>query len=183
MKTGKFITIFYVWLASFALGQAANQLPLSIETLADKADAVVHGKVTGMICKRDATGRIFTEVRLKLTETLKGKPSGEEFRLVHGGGILGGKRSRSVADPKFKVGEEVVVFVVFNSRGEAVPIGMNQGRFEVFRPTEPGEAMVRNPFHGLAKRNDAWAVFKRALSQAQPLILSELKRRIRRAAK
>ena len=78
----KFITIFYVWLASLALGQAATQLPLTIETLADKAEAVVHGKVTGMICKRDATGRIFTEVQLKLTETLKGKPSGEEFRLV-----------------------------------------------------------------------------------------------------
>ena len=54
MRAGNFITIFCAWLASFSLGQAANQLPLSIETLADKADAVVHGKVTGMICKRDA---------------------------------------------------------------------------------------------------------------------------------
>ena len=154
MKAGNFNTIFCAWLASLSLGQAATQLPLTIETLAGKAEAVVHGKVKGMTCKRDATGRIFTEVQLKLTETLKGKPNGEVFRLVHGGGILGGKRSRSVADPKFKIGEEVVVFVVFNSRGEAIPVGMNQGRFEVFRPVASGEAMVRNPFHGLAKRND-----------------------------
>lgn len=183
MKAGNFNTIVCAWLASLSLGQAATQLPLTIETLASKAEAVVHGKVKGMTCKRDATGRIFTEVQLKLTETLKGKPSGEVFRLVHGGGILGGKRSRSVADPKFKIGEEVVVFVVFNSRGEAIPVGMNQGRFEVFRPVASGEAMVRNPFHGLAKRNDGRAVFKRALGQAQALTLSELKRRIRRAAK
>ena len=183
MKTRNFITIFCAWLVSLTLGQAATQLPLSIETLTDKAEAIVHGKVSGMTCKRDASGRIFTKVQLKLTETLKGKPSGEQFEVVHGGGILGGKRTRSVADPKFKVGEEVVVFVVFNSRGEAIPVGMNQGRFEVFRPIESGESMVRNPFHGLAARNDARTVFKRALGQAQSLTLSELKRRIRRTAK
>ena len=74
-----------------------------------------------MTCKRDATGRIFTEVQLKLTETLKGKPSGEVFDWSTAEASLG-KRSRSVADPKFKIGEEVVVFVVFNSRGEAIPV-------------------------------------------------------------
>ena len=151
-EDGKFITIFYVWLASFALGQAANHAAV------DRDSGRQGGRSSAQQGHRhDLQTQYRTnlhEVRLNLTETLKGKPSGEEFRLVHGGGILGGKRSRSVADPKFKVGEEVVVFVVFNSRGEAVPIGMNQGRFEVFRPTEPGEAMVRNPFHGLAKRND-----------------------------
>ena len=136
MKTGNFITIFCALLASLSLGQAATQLPLTIETLAGKAEAVVHGKVKGMTCKRDATGRIFTEVQLKLTETLKGKPSGEVFRLVHGGGILG-----------------------------------------VLCEIKNGQAL------GLAKRNDGRAVFKRALGQAQPLTLSELKRRIRRAAK
>ena len=73
MKAGNFNTIFCAWLASLSLGQAATQLPLTIETLAGKAEAVVHGKVKGMTCKRDATGRIFTEVQLKLTETLKGK--------------------------------------------------------------------------------------------------------------
>ena len=128
MKGGNLVGCCCAWLLSLALGQAATQLPLSIESLATKADAVVH-------------------------------------------------------DPKFTVGEEVVVFVVFNSRGEAVPVGMNQGRFEVFRPDQSGEAMVRNPFHGLAKRNDPRAVLKRALGQAQPLTLTELKRRVRRATK
>lgn len=183
MKGGNLVGCCCAWLLSLALGQAATQLPLSIDSLATKADAVVHGKVTSLSCKRDAAGRIFTEVRMKLTETLKGEPITGAFRLVHGGGVLGEKRSRSIADPKFTVGEEVVVFVVFNSRGEAVPVGMNQGRFEVFRPDQSGEAMVRNPFHGLAKRNDPRAVLKRALGQAQPLTLTELKRRVRRATK
>ena len=183
MIKGKLITLFCAWLLNLALGQAATQVPLSIETLATKADAVVHGKVTAMTCKRDATGRIFTEVRMDLTESLKEKTTDKTFQLVHGGGALGKKRSRSIADPKFIVGEEVVVFVVYNSRGEAIPVGLNQGRFEVFRLPQDGEAMVRNPFHGLAKRNDPRAVVKRALGQAQPLTLTELKRRVRRASK
>ena len=72
---------------------------------------------------------------------------------------------------------------MYNSRGEAIPVGLNQGRFEVFRLPQDGEAMVRNPFHGLAKRNDPRAVVKRAFGQAQPLTLTELKRRVRRASK
>ena len=183
MKGVKLIAIFCFLLAGLSLSQAAIQLPLSIETLTTKSHAIMHGKVSSITCKRDSTGRIFTEVRLNLTKVLKGRPSGEEFELVHGGGILGGKRAHSVADPKFKVGEEVVVFVVFNSRGEAIPVGMNQGRFEVFRPNQSGEAMVRNPFHGLTNRKDSRAAFKRALGQAKPLTLSELKRRIRRTTK
>ena len=81
------------------------------------------------------------------------------------------------------VGGEVVVFVVFNSRGEAVTLGLNQGKFEVTRQTDTGLATVRNPFHGLAKRDDPRAVVKRALGKAKPLTLAELKRRVRRAAK
>ena len=46
-----------------------------------------------------------------------------------------------------------------------------------------GLATVRNPFHGLAKRDDPRAVVKRALGQTKPLTLAELKRRVRRAAK
>ena len=52
MIKGKLVTLFCAWLLNLALGQAATQVPLSIETLATKADAVVHGKVTAMTCKK-----------------------------------------------------------------------------------------------------------------------------------
>ena len=54
---------------------------------------------------------------------------------------------------------------------------------DVMRQPEIGLATVRNPFHGLAKRDDPRAVVKRALGQTKPLTLAELKRRVRRAAK
>ncbi len=170
-------------LAGTALGQAASQVPLSIETLAAKADAVVHGRVVRMSCQRDDGGRIFTRVHLQIIEQVKGRERGAALVIVQGGGVLGGQIARSPIQPKYKVGTEVVVFAVFNSRGEAVTLGLNQGKFDVVRQPEIGLATVRNPFHGLAKRDDPRAVVKRALGQAKSLTLAELMRRVRRAMK
>lgn len=182
MSGGKFISLFSTYLAAITLGQAAQQVPMSIETLTTKADVVVHGKVKGITCKRDSTGRIFSVISLNLIENIKGQIKSKKFALVHGGGILGSKRTGSIVDPSFKVGEEVVVFAVYNSRGEAVPLGQNQGRFEVFQNPGNLAEMVRNPFHGSPKINDPRIVIKRAIGRSQ-LTLTELKRRIRRSNK
>ena len=182
MNGVKFISLFSTYLAALILGQTAQQVPLSIESLTTKANAVVHGKVKGITCKRDSAGRIFSVINLNIIESIKGQIKSKKFELVHGGGILGSKRTGSIVDPRFKVGEEVVVFVVYNSRGEAVPLGQNQGRFEVFRNPGNTTAMVRNPFHGSPKTNDPHIVFKRAIGRSQ-LTLTELKRRIRRSNK
>ena len=156
---------------------------MSIETLAVKADAVVHGRVVRLSCQRDDEGRLFTKVRLQIVEQVKGRQGGEMLTVVQGGGMLGRRIARSPLQPRYQVGGEVVVFVVFNSRGEAVTLGLNQGKFDVARQMETGLATVRNPFHGLAKRDDPRAVVKRALRQAKPLTLAELKRRVRRSVK
>ena len=180
---GRSLTFLVALLASAALGQAASRVPLSIETLAAKADAVVHGKVVRMTCQRDDAGRIFTKVHLQIIEQVKGRARGGTLVIVQGGGVLGRRIARSPLQPKYRVGAEGVVFVMFNSRGEAVTLGLNQGKFDVANQPKSGLATVRNPFHGLAKRDDPRAVVKRALGQAKPLTLAELKRRVRRAAK
>ena len=180
---GRSLTFLVALLAGAALGQAASQVPLSIETLAAKADAVVHGTVVRMSCQRDDEGRIFTKVHLQIIEQMNSRQRGGTLVIVQGGGVLGRRIARSPIQPTYRVGAEVVVFVVFNSRGEAVTLGLNQGKFDVMRQPKTGLAMVRNPFHGLAKRDDPRAVVKRALGQTKPLTLAELKRRVRRAAK
>ena len=182
MNGKKFISLISSYLALLMLSQTAQQVPMSIESLTTKADAVVHGEVTSITCKSDATGRIFSVISLNLIEIIKGQRKSMNFELVHGGGILGSKRSGSLVDPKFKVGEEIVVFVVYNSRGEAIPLAQNQGRFEVFRSQGLNAVMVRNPFHGSPQLNDPSIVIKRA-SGRYPLTLNELKRRIRRVNK
>ena len=180
---GRSFALLTVLLAGTTFGQAASQVPLAIETLAAKADAVVHGTVVRMSCQRDDEGRIFTTVHLQIIEQMNSRQRGGTLVIVQGGGVLGGQIARSPIQPKYKVGTEVVVFAVFNSRGEAVTLGLNQGKFDIARQPETGLATVRNPFHGLAKRDDPRAVVKRALGQSKPLTLAELKRRVRRAAK
>jgi len=182
MNGRKFISLISSYLALLMLGQTAQQVPMSIEILTTKADAVVHGKVTSITCKRDDTGRIYSVIRLNLIDIIKGQGKSIYFELVHGGGILGSKRSGSLVDPKFKVGEEVVVFVVFNKRGEAIPLAQNQGRFEVFRSQGHNAVMVRNPFHGSPQLNDPHIIIKRAAGR-YPLTLNELKRLIRKVNK
>ena len=61
---GRSFGLLTALLAGATLGQAASQVPLAIETLAAKADAVVHGTVVRMSCQRDDEGRIFTTVHL-----------------------------------------------------------------------------------------------------------------------
>ena len=180
---GRSFALFTALLAGVALGQAASQVPLSIETLAAKADAVVHGTVVRMSCQRDDGGRIFTTVHLQIIEQMNSRQRGGTLVIVQGGGVLGRRLARSPIQPTYQVGAEVIVFVVFNSRGEAVTLGLNQGKFDVARQPKTGLVTVRNPFHGLPKRDDPRAVVKRALGQTKPLTLAELKRRVRRGAK
>ena len=180
---GRSFGLLTALLAGATLGQAASQVPLAIETLAAKADAVVHGTVVRMSCQRDDEGRIFTTVHLQIIEQMNSRQRGGTLVIVQGGGVLGRRIARSPIQPTYRIGAEVVVFVVFNSRDEAVTLGLNQGKFDIARQPETGFATVRNPFHGLAKRDDPCAVVKRALGQSKPLTLAELKRRVRRAAK
>ena len=180
---GRSFALLTALLAGAALGQAASQVPLSIDLLVAKADAVVHGKVVRMTCQRDDEGRMFTKVHFQIIEQVKGRQRGGTLVVVQGGGVLGRRIARSPIEPTYQVGAEVVVFVMFNSRDEAVTLGLNQGKFDVARQPKTGLATVRNPFHGLAKRDDPRAVVKRALGQSKPLTLAELKRRVRRAAK
>ena len=133
---GRSFALLTALLAGAALGQAASQVPLSIETLAAKADAVVHGTVVRMSCQRDDGGRIFTKVHLQIIEQMNGRQRGATLVIVQGGGVLGRRIARSPIQPTYRVGAEVIVFVVFNSRGEAVTLGLNQGKFDVARQPE-----------------------------------------------
>src|SRR5205809_1080419 len=78
-----------------------------------------------------APGRIYTKVDLQVTESRKGKIDGAHFALVHAGGVLGQESSFTPEQEEYAVGEEVVVFLALNHRGEGVTIGLSQGKFHV----------------------------------------------------
>jgi hypothetical protein len=129
---------------------AVQMSPLSIEQLAAHAKVVLHGQVRSKSCQRDEQGRICTRVELTVTEAWKGTVPGDRFLIVLAGGVLGEQRVVLEGQPDYQPGEEVVVFLSLNPQGEGVTVGLAQGKFDVWRDTDSGQKLARNPFHGWA---------------------------------
>ena len=158
----------------FSVSTSATQLkPLTLEQLAAAGEAVIHGVVTSKVCQRDSQGRIFTRVELVTKERWKG--SRPVLSIVHAGGILGDEAAFADGQEHYDIGEEVVAFVRFNNRGEALTLGMNQGKFSVFKRDR--ETFVHNAFHGASPPELARPTGRK------PLRLTDLKARVRGGAR
>lgn len=159
--------------------------PLSIEALTAQADVVLQGTVLSQTCQRDPAGRIFTRVEIEVTEVWKGAISGSPFQVVHGGGTLGERRSVVGGQVEYDVGEEVVVFLVRNTRGEGVTLGLRQGKFHVWKDAQTGVKLAASPFHGGVLSSPASAALKSATGARvdSTLELSQLKKRVEGASR
>ncbi len=139
-----------LWLAMLAFpAQGTEFVPLSITELTAKADLVVRGIVKSTVSKEDSAGRIFTQIELDASEIWKGTNQPGLITVVHGGGTVGQRRVAVSGQVQYTVGEEVVAFLVFNDRGQAVTIGLAQGKFQVWTDSQSGEKLAANPFHGI----------------------------------
>jgi hypothetical protein len=158
--------------------------PLPIESLATEADLVLQGTVLSKSCQRDPAGRIYTRIELQVAEVWKGSIPGSPFIIVHGGGVLGEEQRIVSGQVQYEVGEEVVAFLVRNSRGEGVTLGLMQGKFHVWKDAATGSKYVVSPFHGFPK-NALQAMKLKSPAQpgpsSGPLGLAELKKRVREA--
>ena len=159
---------------------ASPVLPLPIDRLATESEVIIHGTVTGLSVQRDPEGRIFTKVTLDIREAWKGHPEGRPFTIVHSGGILGNRWTTTDGEVQFKLAEEVVVFLVVNSRGEGVTVGMNQGKFKVHRDEASDQAFAYNLFHGSRPAKPGTQKGYRFPTQL-PITLESLKRRVTRS--
>ena len=179
-----------LWSAALFAANAAQALilqPLSVEELSRRADVIVQGVVSNKVCLHDDQGRIYTRIELQVSEVLKGTNVSGSLTVVHGGGTVGNHRQEVSGQAGFTAGEEIVGFFVLNPRGEAVVVGLCQGKFEVWRDARNGERLARNIFHGAAPpENAATSAVRQTTSTPQspaPLRLSDLKARIQQALK
>lgn len=126
---------------------ATRFVPLSIEELSRSASIIVQGTVRSKTCARDPGGSIFTKVELAVIETWKGQ-TGTNLTIIQSGGILGEEGAVIPGQANYEIGEEVVAFLVLNSRQEAITLGLAHGKFHVWKHPETGEKLARNIFHG-----------------------------------
>jgi hypothetical protein len=145
------------WIASIAILfsalplRATIMLPLAVGELTERAELILHGTIGSKVCLQDPEGNIITKMDFNVSEVWKGNLSTNVFTLIHGGGTVGDVRTVVDGQAEYDVGEEVVVFVRLNQRGEGVTIGLAQGKFQVWKEDASGAKFVHNLFHGRPK--------------------------------
>jgi len=157
---------------------AVQMEPLSIDQLTERAALVLHGTVLSKSCQRDPEGRIYTKVELDVAQVWKGTVVSNRFTIVHGGGILGREKAVVSGQAEYGIGEEVVVFLALNQRGEGVTLGLSQGKFQVRPAPGSGEKLVRNPFHGGDEAHETRIHTADRFPSPSRLTLTGLKRRV-----
>ncbi len=123
------LALFLFLLALPALAALAR--PVSVETLAREADAVVEGTVESRVSRWADDGRhIYTLVTLRASRVWRGSAPAQVVLRVPGG-VVGDIGQHVDAAAEFSDGERVVVFLKREDGGRWLVHGMGQGKFSV----------------------------------------------------
>ena len=124
--------------------QAMTVLPVTLDNMIDTAATAFQGTVLANRVEREANGQVVTFTRFKVDDVLKGSV-GDTYEIKQIGGEIddGGPQFRVMGVPRFREGQEYVVFLYgVSAAGFSSPVGLHQGRFAVSR--EAGIAKVGN---------------------------------------
>ena len=109
---------------------AASVVPLDLDQIVAGAQHIVHVRCTGNVAQADPDVGIVTVSSFVVLDRAKGSAQPTFTVRQVGGELLGLKVDYHV--PKFRVGEEYVLFMPAPSRlGLASPVGLSQGAFSV----------------------------------------------------
>ena len=159
---------------------AVIMISQSVEALTTQAQAIVQGTVLSRSCQRDDAGRIYTSIEFAVEEVWKGAVATNRITLVHGGGVLGEEKVVVSGQVEYAVGEEAVVFLVWNPRGQGVTLGLRQGKFKITKEPTTGERLADNGMIARAAPNTNAPTRSLATPTARAgLSLAELKQRVR----
>jgi hypothetical protein len=124
--------------------QATTVIAPSFDGLVSKAQVVFVGQTIDVRSQWESTpsGRaIVTVVTFKVLRTLKGELGGQT-QLEFLGGTVGEYRMEVVGMPRFRVGDEDVLFVDERGRPVSPVVGFMHGRFRVLEDPGTGRRSV-----------------------------------------
>lgn len=105
--------------------------PPNLQKLQAEAEVVVYGKVMSTTTAREAAGGICTEVEFQVLEVWKGSLKMGNATIVHSGGVLGEERLEVSGQAAYIPGDEFIAFLVRNSAGKFITVGMGLGKFTI----------------------------------------------------
>ena len=180
MKWFRCLILLVVAAARWATPASGQFVAMSIEDMTRKAEAVVHAKVLKKTSLIDSNGRLYTRVELRVLEAWKGEVETQPLVVVHGGGTVGQRTALVSGQVDYQVGEEVVAFLVFNTQGQGVTLGLAQGKFHVWQETGSSTKLARNPFHGNTEA-PSQAAEQRPEAKPERLTLGSLEQQVKSA--
>jgi len=126
---------------------ATLAMKLELDTLTDKADVVVRGKIDSKEARWDAakTG-IWTHHSVTATSTLKGEHAAT-IEFVTRGGTVGNKCQHVAGSGNFAVGDEFVFFLWRDDEKRLQLVGMIQGALAISEVD--GVVRAKSSFTGL----------------------------------
>jgi hypothetical protein len=167
--------------------QAASVVAPTFEGLVARARTVFVGETIDVNARWVSTGSgraIVTVVTFKVLSTLKGE-LGAQTQLEFLGGTVGEYRLEVPGMPRFRVGDEDVLFVDDRGNPASPVVGFMHGRFRVLE--EPGSgrrSVARHDFSPLAAVAEIGAATSAArATPSRPLSLPDFENEIRRAVR
>jgi hypothetical protein len=129
---------------------ATTLVAKNVGDLALRAGAIVRGQVLDVSSAwNDQHSHIFTFVKLRVDESMKGD-LGSEVTLLEWGGQIGSLREFIPGSPLFQVGEEVVVFLSVRPPMYPSVLSLAQGKFTIVTDSRTGLKTLSRNFYGAA---------------------------------
>jgi len=116
--------------------------PLTVGELTSRSDLAIHGTVESISSYREAQG-IYTEIEVRIQDTLKGRAVSENVVLKLYGGTYEGVRTRVVGAPCLGTQEEVVLFLKANGPDTYDVVSLAEGKFSVVRDGSASPSVER----------------------------------------
>ena len=147
-KTGRCVIMIVVLLAALQAGTAlmasATTLErMSVAKMTQAAELVVRAQCVANSSGWDG-GEIWTFTSFTVEDSWKGAPSGAAQQLTVRllGGSVGNLSSTVSGVPRFRPGEEVILFLQSTARGDYSIVSWVQGTFRIHRDARSGAEIV-----------------------------------------
>jgi hypothetical protein len=150
---------------------------MSLAKMTQAAPVIVRARCAGNTVVRDA-GEIWTITSFDVEETWRGEAQSHiNVRLL--GGILGDVTSHVSGVPRFRPGEDAVLFLEPTKRGDFSVVSWEQGTFRIHRGAFDGQELVTQDTASFAAFDPATRQFR--VSGIRDMRLDDLHARIEAA--
>jgi hypothetical protein len=164
------LLIVAILLASGSRLMATTFMQMSLSKIAQTAGLIVRVRCLSNSVAWDA-GEIWTFTTFEIEETWKGVPVGAAaqvtVRLL--GGSLGNVTSTVSGIPRFRPGEEMVLFLEPSVRGTFSIVSWAQGTFRIHRDMRTGQEIVIQDTAAFDRFNPATRQFESGASSYQSI--------------